>query len=230
MDLIPSQIVSVSASLIPFLEHDDANRALMGANMQRQAVPLIRPEAPYIGTGFEHKTVVDAKDVVIYDGEVEGEVTYVSSEEIRVRPVTGGEEKVYRLEKFERTNQGTCYNQRPFVKVGDRVKPGDLLADGYVSECGELALGRNLLVAFMPWEGYNYEDAIVISERLVKEDLLSSVHIEEYEVEVRETKLGPEEITREIPGVSKKPSSIWTKTASSGSVQSWVLTTFWSGR
>lgn len=204
MDLIPSQIVSVSASLIPFLEHDDANRALMGANMQRQAVPLIRPEAPYIGTGFEHKTVVDAKDVVIYDGEVEGEVTYVSSEEIRVRPVTGGEEKVYRLEKFERTNQGTCYNQRPFVKVGDRVKPGDLLADGYVSECGELALGRNLLVAFMPWEGYNYEDAIVISERLVKEDLLSSVHIEEYEVEVRETKLGPEEITREIPGVSEE--------------------------
>lgn len=204
IDLIPSQIVSISASLIPFLEHDDANRALMGANMQRQAVPLIRPEAPLIGTGFEHKAVVDAKDVVIYDGEVEGEVTYVSSEEVRVRPITGGPEKVYKLEKFERTNQGTCYNQRPYVKVGDRVKPGDLLADGYVSESGEIALGRNLLVAFMPWEGYNYEDAIVISERLVKEDLLSSIHIEEYEVEVRDTKLGPEEITREIPGVSEE--------------------------
>ncbi|MCX7831407.1 MAG: DNA-directed RNA polymerase subunit beta [Actinobacteria bacterium] len=204
IDLIPAQITSVSASLIPFLEHDDANRALMGANMQRQAVPLIRPEAPLVGTGFEHKAVVDAKDVIIYDGEVEGEVTYVSSEEIRVRPITGGKEKVYRLEKFERTNQGTCYNQRPYVKVGDKVKPGDLLADGYVSESGELALGRNLLVAFMPWEGYNYEDAIVISERLVKEDLLSSIHIEEYEVEVRDTKLGNEEITREIPGVSEE--------------------------
>ena len=204
IDLTPAQIVSVSASLIPFLEHDDANRALMGANMQRQAVPLIRPEAPYIGTGMEHKAVVDARDVIIYDGDVEGEVTYVSSEEIRVRPVTGGQEKVYRLEKFERTNQGTCYNQRPYVRVGDRVKPGDLLADGYVSEGGEISLGRNLLVAFMPWEGYNYEDAIVISERLVKEDLLSSIHIEEYEVEVRDTKLGPEEITREIPGVSEE--------------------------
>ncbi len=210
IDLSPMQIVSVSASLIPFLEHDDANRALMGANMQRQAVPLIRPEAPYIGTGVEHKAVVDAKDVIIFDPKslygdetVEGTVTYVSSDLIRIKPSNGGKEIEYRLEKFERTNQATCFNQRPYVRVGDKVRQGDVIADGPASDSGELALGRNLLVAFMPWEGYNYEDAIIISERLVKEDLLSSIHIEEYEVEVRDTKLGPEEITREIPGASE---------------------------
>lgn len=202
IDLSPMQIVSVSAALIPFLEHNDANRALMGANMQRQAVPLIKPEAPLIGTGLEHRAVVDTGDVVL--AEESGEVIYVSSEKIVVKPDDENKEPhVYNLIKFERTNQGTCYRQRPYVRVGDRVKEGDVLADGPCSDGGELALGKNLLVAFMPWEGYNYEDAIIISERLVKEDVLTSIHIEEYEIEARETKLGPEEITREIPGVSE---------------------------
>lgn len=200
IDLYPMQVVSVSASLIPFLEHNDVNRALMGANMQRQAVPLIRPEAPYVGTGVEHRAVVDSGDVVL--AEEDGTVTYVSSEKIVVKNKKGSERE-YRLIKYERTNQGTCFNQRPYVKVGDKVKKGDVLADGPSSDGGELALGRNLLVAFMPWEGYNYEDAIIISERLVKDDVLTSIHIEEYEVEARDTKLGPEEITREIPGASE---------------------------
>ncbi len=202
IDLSPMQIVSVSAALIPFLEHNDANRALMGANMQRQAVPLIKPDAPLIGTGLEHRAVVDTGDVVL--AEEKGTVTYVSSEKIIVQP----EEKnkpphVYSLIKFERTNQGTCYRQRPYVRVGDKVRTGDVLADGPCSDGGELALGKNLLVAFMPWEGYNYEDAIIISERLVKEDVLTSIHIEEYEIEARETKLGLEDITREIPGIAE---------------------------
>lgn len=203
IDLSPMQIVSVAASLIPFLEHNDANRALMGANMQRQAVPLIRPEAPLVGTGLEYKAVVDTSDSVI--SREDGEVTYVSSEKIEVKPKKKKSKKhTYDLVKYERTNQGTCYSQRPFVKVGDKVRKGDVLADGPSSESGELALGRNLLIAFMPWEGYNYEDAIVVSERLVKEDLLTSIHIEEYEVETRDTKLGPEEITRELPGTSEE--------------------------
>jgi DNA-directed RNA polymerase subunit beta len=204
IDLHPSQILSVSASLIPFVEHDDATRALMGANMQRQAVPLIRPQTPRVGTGLEHKVVVDSRDAVVYDEQEDGIVVYVSSEKIVVRTKKSGKEKVYNLVKYERTNQGTCYNQRPYVRVGDEVRQGDILADGPTSDGGELALGRDLLIAIMPWHGYNYEDAIVISERLVKEDLLSSVHIEEYEIEVRDTKLGPEEITREIPGVSEE--------------------------
>jgi DNA-directed RNA polymerase subunit beta len=198
MDVSPKQIVSVAASLIPFLEHNDVNRALMGANMQRQAVPLVRPEAPLIGTGVEHRAVVDTGDVVL--AEEDGEVVLATSERIVVKPdASPSKLKEYRLAKYERTNQGTCYNQRPYVKKGDRVKAGDVLADGPSSDGGELALGRNLLVAFMPWEGYNYEDAIIISERVVQEDLLTSIHIEEYEVEARETKLGDEEITREIP-------------------------------
>ena len=203
IDLSPMQIVSVAASLIPFLEHNDVNRALMGANMQRQAVPLVRPEAPLIGTGVEHRAVVDTGDVVL--AQEDGEVVLATSERIVVKPdASPSKLKEYRLAKYERTNQGTCYNQRPYVKKGDRVKAGDVLADGPSSDGGELALGRNLLVAFMPWEGYNYEDAIIISERVVQEDLLTSIHIEEYEVEARETKLGDEEITREIPGASEE--------------------------
>lgn len=203
IDLSPMQIISVTAALIPFLEHNDANRALMGANMQRQAVPLVRPEAPLVGTGIEHRAVVDTGDVVL--AESDGIVTSVTASEIKVES-TNKEKKntsSYELIKFARTNQGTCYNQRPYVKVGDKVRKGDILADGPSSDGGEMALGRNLLVAFIPWEGYNFEDAIVISERLVKEDILTSVHIEEYEIEARETKLGPEEITREIPGVAE---------------------------
>ncbi|HVM11209.1 MAG TPA: DNA-directed RNA polymerase subunit beta [Actinomycetota bacterium] len=201
MDVSPKQLVSVAASLIPFLEHDDANRALMGANMQRQAVPLLRSEAPLIGTGVERRAAIDAGDVVL--AEKAGVVEDVSAEEIVIRE-TNGNLRPYRLLKFERSNQGTCINQRPVVKAGQRVKAGDLIADGPSTEEGEIALGKNLLVAFMPWEGHNFEDAIVISERLVKEDILSSIHIEEHEVDARDTKLGAEEITRDIPNVSEE--------------------------
>ena len=200
MDVSPKQIISVSAACIPFLEHDDANRALMGANMQRQAVPLLRPQAPYVGTGLEQRAAVDAGDVIITENA--GTVEEVSAEQIVV--AEGKERKVYKLEKFRRSNQSTCINQRPVVREGQRVKKGDILADGPSTDAGELALGANLLVAFMSWEGYNFEDAIILSQRLVKEDILSSIHIEEYEIDARDTKLGAEEITRDIPNVSEE--------------------------
>jgi DNA-directed RNA polymerase subunit beta len=204
MDVSPKQIISVSAACIPFLEHDDANRALMGANMQRQAVPLLRPQAPYVGTGLEFRAAVDAGDVIV--AEFNGVVEEVTSDRIVVAPSGGGagERRVYRLEKFRRSNQSTCINQRPTVEEGQKVRKGDILADGPSTEKGELALGANLLVAFMSWEGYNFEDAIIISERLVKDDILSSIHIEEFEVDARDTKLGAEEITRDIPNVSEE--------------------------
>ncbi|HYZ46340.1 MAG TPA: DNA-directed RNA polymerase subunit beta, partial [Actinomycetota bacterium] len=198
MDVSPKQIVSVSAACIPFLEHDDANRALMGANMQRQAVPLLRPQAPIVGTGLEHRAAVDAGDVVL--AEEAGTVTGVTAEAIEV---TNGNRHVYRLDKFRRSNQSTCINQRPLVREGQKVRAGDILADGSSTDNGELALGANLLCAFMSWEGYNFEDAIIVSERLVKDDVLTSIHIEEYEVDARDTKLGAEEITRDIPNVSE---------------------------
>jgi DNA-directed RNA polymerase subunit beta len=199
MDVAPHQIVSVATALIPFLEHDDANRALMGSNMQRQAVPLIDTESPFVGTGLEGRTAVDAGDVVLT--EREGEVEEVDAEHVVVRH-DDGTRKVYRLQKFARSNQGTCMNQKPIVREGEKVSNGQVLADGPSTDKGELALGRNLLVAFMPWEGHNYEDAIVLSERVVKEDLLTSIHIEEHEVDARDTKLGAEEITRDIPNVA----------------------------
>jgi DNA-directed RNA polymerase subunit beta len=201
MDVSPKQIVSVAASLIPFLEHDDANRALMGANMQRQAVPLLRAEAPLIGTGVEFRAAMDAGDVVMADKA--GRVDSVSADDIVVRE-TDGHLRTYRLQKFRRSNQGTCMNHKPVVSTGQSVKRGQVIADGPSTDQGELALGKNMLVAFMPWEGHNYEDAIVISERLVKEDVLTSIHIEEHEVDARDTKLGAEEITRDIPNVSEE--------------------------
>jgi DNA-directed RNA polymerase subunit beta len=201
MDVSPKQIVSVGAALIPFLEHDDANRALMGANMQRQAVPLLTAEAPIIGTGVEFRAAVDAGDVIM--AQEPGTVEDVSADDIMVRN-RSGEMKIYKLLKFRRSNQGTCINQKPIVQVGDHVKKGQVIADGPSTDQGELALGKNLLVAFMPWEGHNYEDAIVLSERLVKDDVLTSIHIEEHEVDARDTKLGPEEITRDIPNVSEE--------------------------
>lgn len=201
MDVSPRQIVSVATNLIPFLEHNDANRALMGANMQRQAVPLLRAEAPLIGTGIEHRAVKDTGEVVV--AVEDGEVVDLAADFISIKNKKG-EVRSYKLQKFNRSNQGTCINQKPIVNVGDKVKAGDVIADGPAAAGGELALGRNLLVAFMPWGGYNYEDAIIISERLVKEDILTSIHIEEHEVDARDTKLGPEEITREIPNVGEE--------------------------
>ncbi len=226
MDVSPKQLVSVATALIPFLENDDANRALMGSNMQRQAVPLLKTEAPLVGTGMEAKAALDSGVVIIAQNS--GEVISVSSTQIVVRrhedpdgpsqvihgrtrevfiekalayPYKGCD--IYTLHKFKRSNQGTCMNQRPIVKKGQRVKQADILADGPCTDRGEIALGRNILVAFMPWEGYNYEDAILISEKLVKEDVFTSIHIEEYEAEARDTKLGPEEITRDIPNVGE---------------------------
>jgi DNA-directed RNA polymerase subunit beta len=199
IDVSPKQIVSVATALIPFLEHDDANRALMGANMQRQAVPLIRAEAPYIGTGIENRAARDAADLI--QAIDDGEVTEVSGESITVQYKTEGK-RVYRLAKFRRSNQDTCINQRPRVVEGDKVVKGSIIADGPSTDDGELALGKNLLVAFMPWEGYNFEDAIILSERLVKDDVLTSIHIKEHEVDARDTKLGPEEISRDIPNLS----------------------------
>lgn len=200
MDVSPRQIVSVATALIPFLEHDDANRALMGSNMQRQAVPLMRPAAPLVGTGMEHRASIDTGEILL--AKRPGVVESVDSAKIIVRAADHSIDE-YRMPKFMRSNQGTCMNHRPIVAEGDVVEVGDVLADGPSSEMGELGLGQNLLVAFMPWEGYNYEDAIILSERLVKEDVLTSIHIEEYEVEARDTKLGPEEITREIPNVGE---------------------------
>ncbi len=201
MDVDPAQIVSVATALIPFLEHNDANRALMGSNMQRQAVPLLITEPPLIGTGLEYRAAIDTGDVVISDRA--GTVTDVDAERIVVSAREGDRDS-YDLVKFMRSNQGTLIHQRPIVKLGDKVKAGEVLADGSSTRDGELALGKNLLVAFMPWEGYNFEDAIVISERLVKEDMLSSIHIHEYEIDARATKLGDEEITRDIPNRSEE--------------------------
>jgi len=204
VDLTPMQMVSVSASLIPFLEHDDANRALMGSNMQRQAVPLLAPEAPIVGTGNEEKVARDSGAVVV--AKRSGTVVKVSATEIWIKPdekLTVDPYDVYELKKFKRTSQNTCMNQRPLVKVGDKVKKGDIIADGPATDKGELALGHNVLIAFLPYFGWNYEDAIVISERLLKEDIFTSFHIEELDCEVRDTKLGPEEITNEIPNVSE---------------------------
>jgi len=200
MDVSPRQMVSVATALIPFLEHDDANRALMGANMQRQAVPLLRSEAPLVGTGMEQRVAVDAGGVVV--AEQAGRVEHVSADVVTVRHADNSA-RSYRLRKFERSNQGTCINQKPIVAEGQDVAEGQVLADGPCTADGELALGKNLLVAFMPWEGHNFEDAIILSERLVKEDVLTSIHIEEHEVDARDTKLGAEEITRDIPNVSE---------------------------
>ncbi|MGK7905976.1 MAG: DNA-directed RNA polymerase subunit beta [Synechococcus sp.] len=197
----PVQVISVGTSLIPFLEHDDANRALMGANMQRQAVPLLKPERPLVGTGIEPQAARDSGMVVVC--RANGVVTHVTSEEVVVQPDSGNGAMLYQLQKYQRSNQDTCLNQRPLVEVGDRVVSGQVLADGSATEGGELALGQNVLVAYMPWEGYNYEDAILISERLVYDDVFTSVHIEKFEIEARQTKLGPEEITREIPNVGE---------------------------
>ena len=201
MDVSPRQMVSVGTSLIPFLEHDDANRALMGANMQRQAVPLIRPDAPLVGTGMERRTAVDAGDVLVADKA--GVVTEVCADFVRVAN-DDGTELVYKVAKFRRSNQGNCYNQRVVATEGERVEVGTVLADGPATNEGDLALGQNLLVAFMTWEGLNYEDAIIVSQRVVAEDMLTSIHIEEHEVDARDTKLGAEEITRDIPNVSEE--------------------------
>ena len=200
IDVSPKQVVSVSTAMIPFLENDDANRALMGCNMQRQAVPLLVPEAPFVGTGMEYKAAHDSGVVLL--SKHAGVVSSVAADEIVIQD-DNGEKHSYHLSKFVRSNQGTCINQRPRVSQGERIEVGDLLADGPSTENGEIALGRNMLIGFMTWEGYNYEDAVLISERLVKEDLYTSIHIEEYECEARETKLGPEEITRDIPNVGE---------------------------
>jgi DNA-directed RNA polymerase subunit beta len=211
MDVAPNQIASIAASLIPFLEHDDANRALMGSNMMRQAVPLVRPQAPIVGTGIEQKVVQHSRLLVVAEGE--GEIEYVDSNEIVVHyELTDdekfvsfeGESKRYRLPKYRKTNQGTCINLRPICKKGDKVKKGQILTEGYATEDGELALGRNLMVAFMPWKGYNFEDAIVISEKVVREDVFTSIHIDEHMLEVRDTKRGLEELTSDIPNVSEE--------------------------
>lgn len=196
----PVQIISVATSLIPFLEHDDANRALMGSNMQRQAVPLLRPERPLVGTGLEAQAARDSGMVII--SKADGEVSYVDARMIKVKDSKGNEIQ-HELQKYQRSNQDTCLNQRPLVYEGDEVLAGQVIADGSATEGGELALGQNILVAYMPWEGYNYEDAILISERLVMDDVYTSIHIEKYEIEARQTKLGPEEITREIPNVGE---------------------------
>ncbi|MGI8678062.1 MAG: DNA-directed RNA polymerase subunit beta [Jatrophihabitans sp.] len=201
MDVSPRQMVSVASAMIPFLEHDDANRALMGANMQRQAVPLLRAEAPLVGTGMELRAAVDAADVVTADKA--GAVTELSADYITVM-ADDGTHQTYRLAKFARSNQGTSYNQKPIVDEGDRVEAGEVIADGPSTDDGEMALGKNLLVAFMPWEGHNYEDAIILNQRIVQDDVLTSIHIEEHEVDARDTKLGAEEITRDIPNVSEE--------------------------
>jgi DNA-directed RNA polymerase subunit beta len=201
IDVSPRQICSVATAMIPFLEHDDANRALMGSNMMRQAVPLLRSEAPLVGTGMEHRAAVDAGDVIV--AEQSGVVEELSADYITVMH-DDGTRRTYRLSKFRRSNQGTSFNQKPIVDEGDRVEVGQVIADGPCTDNAEMALGKNLLVAFMPWEGHNYEDAIILSQRLVQDDVLTSIHIEEHEVDARDTKLGAEEITRDIPNVSEE--------------------------
>lgn len=201
MDVSPKQVVSIATAMIPFLENDDANRALMGANMQRQAVPLLRTQAPLVGTGMEYKAACDSGVMVL--AKHDGEVIYVTADTIKVR-TDNGDIDSYKLQKFLRSNQGTCINQIPIVYKGDRVSAGQPIADGPATDHGELALGYNIIVAYMPWEGYNYEDAVLLNENLVKRDLYTSIHIEEYECDARDTKLGPEEITREIPNVSEE--------------------------
>ena len=211
MDVAPNQIVGVSASLIPFLENDDANRALMGSNMQRQAVPLLKPNAPVVGTGLERKVAQDSRMLINAEGD--GVIEYVDADKIVIRYDRSDEDKLvsfednlktYHLTKFLRTNQGTCINLKPIVHKGQRVGKGMILCDGYATDKGELALGQNLKVAFMPWKGYNFEDAIVISERVVREDIFTSIHIESFELDVRDTKLGEEELTNDIPNVSEE--------------------------
>jgi DNA-directed RNA polymerase subunit beta len=211
MDIAPNQITSIAASLIPFLEHDDANRALMGSNMQRQAVPLLRPEAPIVGTGLEGRVAKDSRTLINAEGD--GVVEYVDANEIRIRYDRteldrlisfDGDTRSYRLTKFKKTNQSTTINLKPIVKKGQRVEKGQVLCEGYATQNGELALGRNLKVAFMPWQGYNFEDAIVISERVVSQDIFTSLHVEEFELEVRDTKRGEEELTPDIPNVSEE--------------------------
>jgi len=210
-DVAPNQIASISASLIPFLEHDDANRALMGSNMMRQSVPLLRPESPIVGTGLERQVASDSR--VLINADFDGKVIYVDSQKITIKYSLNEEqkltsfesdEKTYSLVKFRKTNQGTCINLKPIVVKGDKVKKGQVLCEGYATEKGELALGRNLKVAFMPWKGYNFEDAIVISEKVVRDDVFTSLHIDEYSIDVRDTKLGMEELTNDIPNVSEE--------------------------
>ena len=210
-DVAPNQIASISASLIPFLEHDDANRALMGSNMMRQAVPLLRPESPIVGTGLELQVASDSR--VLINSEGDGTVEYVDAEKIIIKYNFSETEKLVRFEgdtkkydliKFRKTNQGTCINLKPLVKKGDKVIKGQILSEGYATQDGELALGRNLKVAFMPWKGYNFEDAIVISEKVVRDDIFTSIHIDEYSLDVRDTKLGAEELTNDIPNVSEE--------------------------
>ena len=198
MDVSPKQLVSIAAAMIPFLEHDDAKRALMGANMQRQAVPLMITESPMIGTGIEYRAAKDSGILVL--AEDDGVVKKVTGDSITVK-YKNGKTVVHKLRKFKRTNGGTCINQKPIVVKGEKVKKGDSIADGPSTQNGEMALGKNILIAFSTWEGYNYEDAILLSERLVKEDVFTSIHIEEYECECRDTKLGAEEITRDIPNI-----------------------------
>jgi DNA-directed RNA polymerase subunit beta len=202
VDVSPRQVISVSASMIPFLEHDDANRALMGCNMQRQAVPLLFPEPPHVGTGMERKCAYDSG--VLVKATRAGEVIYVSSSCVKVRVDGSDEVDSYTLLKYQRTNNDTCNHQRPVVDVGQKVKAGEILADGPATFNGELALGRNILVGFVPWNGYNYEDAVLISQRVVREDMYTSIHIKEFQTEIRETKLGPERITRDIPNTAEK--------------------------
>src|SRR4030095_1748232 len=211
MDVSPNQLVSVAASLIPFLENDDANRALMGSNMQRQAVPLLQPEAPLVGTGMEHAVARDSGAVIV--AKRSGVVEYVAADRVVVRaegrskkadPVQDLPRDIFNRTNYRRSNQNTCLNQKPIVKKGQRVNQGDIIADGPGTDQGELALGRNVVVAFIPWGGYNFEDAILVSERLVKDDRFTSIHIEEFEIQARDTKLGKEEVTRDIPNVSEE--------------------------
>ena len=208
MDVSPNQLVSVAAALIPFLENDDANRALMGSNMQRQAVPLLRADAPLVGTGMEASVARDSG--VCLTAKRPGTVDYVDASRVVIKVDAtdaedgGSQVDIYKMSKYQRSNQSTCFNQKPVVQVGDRIEIGDIIADGASTEIGDLALGRNVVVAFMPWQGYNFEDSILISERILKEDLFTSVHIEEYECVARDTKLGPEEITRDIPNAGEE--------------------------
>jgi DNA-directed RNA polymerase subunit beta len=201
MDVSPKQVVAVATACIPFLENDDSNRALMGANMQRQAVPLIDPHAPFVGTGMEHQAAHDSGAAIL--SNMREQVEFVDGGEIRIRRTTGKLDK-YTVTKYRRSNSGTSYNQRPLVQIGDKVDKDEIIGNGPSMEGGEMALGQNPLVAYMTWEGYNFEDAVIMSERLVKDDVYTSIAIEEYESETRDTKLGPEEITREIPNVGEE--------------------------